>query len=119
MKTEPDAITWLETVVSAETASDIVAHRKAKRCALTARAAKTIAHQLSLIPEELREEAIDHWQNMDWRGFKAEWAMRAISQATARRGIVGAAINMVTNDGQGNNRGFGRHVQQLSAIAKH
>ena len=119
MKTEPDAITWLETVVSAETASDIVAHRKAKRCALTARAAKAIASELGLVPQELREQAIDHWLNMGWQGFKAEWAMRAISQATARRGIVGAAINMVTNDGQGNSRGFGRHVQQLSAIAKH
>ena len=119
MKSEPDAITWLETVVSAETASDIVAHRKAKRCALTARAAKAIASELGLVPQELREQAIDHWLNMGWQGFKAEWAMRAISQATARRGIVGAAINMVTNDGQGNNRGFGRHVQQLSAIAKH
>lgn len=119
MKTEPDAITWLETVVSAETASDIVAHRKAKRCALTARAAKAIASELSLVPQELREQAIDHWLNMGWQGFKAEWAMRAISQATARRGIVGAAINMVTNDGQRDNRGFGRHVQQLSAIAKH
>lgn len=119
MKTEPDAITWLETVVSAETASDIVAHRKAKRCALTARSAKAIASELGLVPQELREQAIDHWLNMGWQGFKAEWAMRAISQATARRGIVGAAINMVTNDGQGNNRGFGRHVQQLSAIAKH
>jgi len=114
-----EAIAWLETVVSAETASDIVLHRKAKKCPLTARAAKIIASELSKVPSDLREQAIDHWLNMGWQGFKAEWAMRAISQATSRRGIVGAAINMVTNDGQGNNRGFGHHVQQLSAIAKH
>ena len=46
---EMDARTWLETVVSARTAFDIIAHRKAKRCALTARAAKVIAFELGKI----------------------------------------------------------------------
>ena len=118
MKTEPDAITWLETVVSAQTASDIVAHRKAKRCALTARAAKAIASELGMVPQELREQAIDHWLNMGWQGFKAEWAMRAI-QSSQRRGVIGAAINMVNGNGQANNRGFGAYVERLPAISKH
>ena len=119
MKTEPDAITWLETVVSAKTARDILAHRKAIKMPLTDRGAKIAAKQLALVPPELREDAIDMWISRGWRGFEAAWFFNSQVSAQKRSGIVGAAINMVTNDGQGNNRGFGRHVQQLSAIAKH
>jgi hypothetical protein len=105
---------WLETVVSAGTARDIIEHRRAKKCPLTARAAKAIAMELGQVPQHMREAAIDHWLNMGWQGFKADWFMRS----DRARGVIGAAIGMIEN-GRQNTRNPFDDVERLPAVSKH
>ena len=63
----------LITVVSDETARDIIKHRQKKKAPLTARAARKIAKELAKVPEAEREDAVDTWFNRGWVGFEASW----------------------------------------------
>lgn len=111
---------WLETVVSSETAADIIEHRRVKKCPLTARAAKVVASELGTIAENMREQAIDHWLNMGWQGFKAEWIMRALSNRQKPVGYAAAAMNMIArNDAKDHDFSAFDNVKRLPTIAKH
>ena len=108
---------WLLTVVCGETAMAIIEHRRVKKCPLTARAAKAIAAELHMVPEHMREAAIDVWLNMGWQGFKADWAMRHLQNQSPRPGVMGAAMEMI-NGSKSAYRG-GNDDQLFPAIAKH
>lgn len=117
---EPTARDWLETVVSQETAADIIEHRRVKKCPITARAAKVIASELATISEDMRETAIDHWLNMGWQGFKADWIMRALSKRQKPVGYAAAAMNMIArNDEKGHDFSAFDNVKRLPTVAKH
>ena len=114
INSEPTARQILETVLSPQTAHDVIEHRRVKKCPITARAAKAIADQLALIAPSARDAAIDHWLNMGWRGFKAEWFFRS----EAGQGVTGAAMRMIENGRQNPLLDHG-HDKRLPAIQKH
>ena len=73
MSKHPEGYTELITVVSDETARDIIKHRQKKKAPLTARAARKIAKELAKVAEAEREDAIDTWFNRGWVGFEQAW----------------------------------------------
>ena len=73
MSKHPEGYAELITVVSDETARDIIKHRQKKKAPLTARAARKIAKELAKVPEAEREDAVDTWFNRGWVGFEKDW----------------------------------------------
>ena len=61
----------LEQVISPDHAEAILAHRKAKRCPLTLRAAQLLAREFSKCDDP--NAAADEVLIRGWQGFKAEW----------------------------------------------
>jgi hypothetical protein len=93
---------------------DIIDQRNAKKCKLTARAAKVIARELGTIPPEWREAAIDLWLNKGWQGFFAESLMNELRRQP--RGVLGEALRI---NGQSNPFADRDDAQRIPAIQKH
>lgn len=61
--------------ISLDASLDVIEHRKkVVKVPLTVRSATAISKELALCADP--EKAIDHWLNVGWRGFKAEWLKR-------------------------------------------
>jgi hypothetical protein len=75
MTKEPEGFAELAPIVGDQSARDIIAYRRKIKKPLTERAARAVANELAKVPQPRREEAIDHWLNKAWQGFKAEWFM--------------------------------------------
>lgn len=61
----------LETILDAEHAEAVIAHRRAMRKPLTAHAAQLLADQFRKCANP--NEAADQMILMGWQGFRAEW----------------------------------------------
>jgi len=66
-----DVLEILETCLSAETARDLVAHRKAKKSPMTAGAAKALAKSFAAFGDP--EAAAAAMMANGWQGFNPEW----------------------------------------------
>ena len=66
-----DVLEILETCLSAETARDLVAHRKAKKSPMTAGAAKALAKSFAAFGDP--EGAAQAMMANGWQGFNPEW----------------------------------------------
>lgn len=90
----------LLTVLDEEHALAVLDHRKTKKCALTAFAAKLLAKQFALCPDP--DAAAEEMIIRGWTGFKAEW-MRKASPKTGPRNFVDAAMDRINGRNSGNN----------------
>lgn len=86
----------LLTTLDEEHALAVMDHRKTKKCALTAFAAKLLAKQFALCPDP--NAAAEEMILRGWQGFKAEWLARP-RQNTGRRNYVDAARDRINGNG--------------------
>jgi hypothetical protein len=117
----PTAIELLETVVSAGTAQAIVDHRKLMKEPMSPLAAKGFVKQLSMIPEAMRDECVEHWAMKGWRGFYAQSlidAVRGARRAEQPKGIIGAVVRTIENE-QRSSLSDWNDAKRLSAIPKY
>lgn len=82
-----------------EHALAVLDHRKTKKCALTAFAAKLLAKQFALCPDP--NAAAEEMIIRGWTGFKAEW-MRKAAPKTGPRNFVDAAMDRINGRNSGN-----------------
>ena len=77
-KAVDDAATMavLATAMDAETAQAVIDQRKAIKEPMTALGARRFIKQWNLIPEAMREDALERWAMNNWRGFEAEWFLK-------------------------------------------
>lgn len=67
----------------------VIEHRKTKKCALTAFAAKLLAKQFALCPDP--NAAAEEMILRGWQGFKAEWLVARSQQRTGKRNFADVA----------------------------
>lgn len=64
----------LSPILGDELAKDIIAHRRGKKCPLTARGAKALLREYEATGNAV--SAAEEHLNRGWQGFKAEWVTR-------------------------------------------
>jgi hypothetical protein len=69
-----EIIEILSPALGEELAKDIVAHRRGKKCPLTARGAKALLREYEATGNAVN--AAEEHLNRGWQGFKAEWIMK-------------------------------------------
>jgi hypothetical protein len=76
-----------------EHALAVMEHRKTKKCALTAFAAKLLAKQFALCPDP--NAAAEEMIIRGWTGFKADWMRKTSSPRAGKRNFVDAAMDRI------------------------
>ncbi|WP_434733746.1 hypothetical protein NL154_05600 [Rhizobium sp. YTUHZ044] len=64
----------LSPTLGEDLAKDIIAHRRGKKCPLTARGAKSLLREYEATGNAVL--AAEEHLNRGWQGFKAEWVMK-------------------------------------------
>lgn len=107
---------YLLTVMSARDADDLIAHRRARKCPLTRRAAEGLVRHFSAAQKQFGwpvATCIDHMTSQGWQGFNSNWIVRdkaqtqaAVNKASRCGGAVGALERLITKKaGQDDRRG--------------
>jgi len=95
-----------------EHAIAVMDHRKTKKCALTAFAAKLLAKQFALCPDP--NAAAEEMIIRGWTGFKAEWMRRSSPrQNSARRTLLDSVMDDI--DEQRSHVGNSADAEQFRA----
>ncbi|WP_156394427.1 hypothetical protein [Mesorhizobium sp. Root172] len=98
----------LLTSLDEEHALAVLDHRKTKKCALTAFAAKLLAKEFAKCPDP--NAAAEEMIIRGWTGFKADW-MRKAAKTTGRRTVFDVAMEKF--DGAESVFGGGRNVELI------
>lgn len=98
----------LMAVLDEEHARAVVDHRKTKKCALTAFAAKLLAKEFVKCPDP--NAAAEEMIIRGWTGFRADW-MRKAARTTGRRTVFDVAMEKF--NGSESLSGSRRDVEQL------
>lgn len=88
----------------------IIEHRKTKKCALTAFAAKLLAKEFNKCPDP--NAAAEEMILRGWQGFKADW-LRRPAKTSARRTVFDVAMDKF--NGSESVFGGGRDVEFIPA----